>query len=62
MRGCIEVANPELPGGIDRRLRVGVTDLAVQVAELCAAEGELAQGGASVRDPALGDDGHDQNI
>ena len=58
MRRGVEVANAELPGGVDRRLRLGVGDFAVEVAELRAAEGELAQDGASVRQLALGDGAH----
>jgi hypothetical protein len=60
VRRGIEVANAEPPVGIDRRPRVSVADLAVQVAELRAAERDLAQGGASLRESALVNDDHDQ--
>ena len=44
VRRGVEIAHAELPGRIDRRPRVVVGYLAVEVAELGAAERELAEG------------------
>lgn len=43
MRRSVEVADPRLPGSVDRRARLVVTDCAVQVSELATAQGELGQ-------------------
>src|SRR4029078_5627775 len=58
VRRGVEVANAQLPGGGDRRLRLGVGDFPIEVAQLRAAQGEVAQGGASFRQRTLGDGDH----